>query len=288
MPVVLSVCNMKGGVGKTAVSILVTRYLALKGHSVLLIDADPQATATAHALPDVLADEGIPPAGIHVILQELAKGGEFTPSLIVKQVVPVNPDTKEFFYIMPNAISSVLYTSYLESMQLHFTFFTEITKAVSHLADVVVIDYPPYFSPYSYAGLRATRSLLIPAEASIQGFLGTQLFLSVLHDCLKKRILSAENLEYLLIVPTKFKKTTNISRIALERMREAFRGMISDSLVPYTDIVNKLFAGSVTLEEVLSGSVKGLFSSQRHVEQIRAVLEEVYDRLVKPFLEATV
>ena len=42
----ISVINMKGGVGKTTLSIGLADILATQGYNILLIDADPQFNAT--------------------------------------------------------------------------------------------------------------------------------------------------------------------------------------------------------------------------------------------------
>lgn len=46
---VITVCNQKGGSGKTTVSMQLAGSLAHRGHKVLVVDADPQGTATRWA-----------------------------------------------------------------------------------------------------------------------------------------------------------------------------------------------------------------------------------------------
>ena len=47
MSKIISVCNQKGGVGKTTTVVNLGYYLAHKGKNVLIIDLDPQANATS-------------------------------------------------------------------------------------------------------------------------------------------------------------------------------------------------------------------------------------------------
>jgi chromosome partitioning protein len=65
----LTVCNGKGGAGKTTLSVLLATAFAKAGHRVALLDCDPQATATRW-----LAQTGEVP---------IAKPGEDWPMLII-------------------------------------------------------------------------------------------------------------------------------------------------------------------------------------------------------------
>src|SRR5579863_3757924 len=53
MPVVTSVINLKGGVGKTTLTVALAHFLALEhGKRVLVIDLDPQTNATVCLIPE--------------------------------------------------------------------------------------------------------------------------------------------------------------------------------------------------------------------------------------------
>lgn len=54
---IISILNEKGGCGKTTISINIARYLKIQGYSTLLIDSDPQQSASswhAHAKGELL------------------------------------------------------------------------------------------------------------------------------------------------------------------------------------------------------------------------------------------
>ena len=61
---VLALVNRKGGVGKTTLAVNIAACLARQGQPVLLVDADPQGSATAWA--SVRDAEAAPPIHPHI------------------------------------------------------------------------------------------------------------------------------------------------------------------------------------------------------------------------------
>jgi len=77
---IIAVLNQKGGVGKTTLAVHIAAGLALRGHKVLLVDADPQGSARDWAAARVNAllfpVVGLDRPTLHRDLPQLAKDYE--------------------------------------------------------------------------------------------------------------------------------------------------------------------------------------------------------------------
>lgn len=77
-PIVISLLNQKGGVGKTTLSIHIADALAREGQRVMLIDADPQGSAldwaNSREAESPFPIVGLPKASLHKELPQIGKG----------------------------------------------------------------------------------------------------------------------------------------------------------------------------------------------------------------------
>lgn len=167
-PIILSVANQKGGVGKTTTSINLAAALAERGAKVLLVDLDPQGNAsTGLGLPpsqrvkttyDILIEE--------VPLVEAVVATEFEGLFIC----PSSADLSSAdIQLMANEKRSFLLHDSLRDPRMDV-----------HGFDFVLIDCPPSLSLLTVNALVASHSVLVPLQAEFFALEGlSQLMLTI-------------------------------------------------------------------------------------------------------------
>jgi chromosome partitioning protein len=142
----IAVVNRKGGSGKTTTAVSVAAALAERGQSTLLIDLDPQASASAW-LAEPSDHHG--PFEAFIGTRDLESSVEKTgvPGL---QVVPASPWLVEAERTLKGQLGvGVMHA--LERLGQNWAF--------------VIIDCPPALSYLSIGALMAAREVIIPVEA---------------------------------------------------------------------------------------------------------------------------
>ncbi|MBQ7353382.1 MAG: ParA family protein [Clostridia bacterium] len=166
--VVISFANQKGGVGKTTSAINCASFLGVLGKRVLLIDLDPQGSATSGT--------GLHKSTLKRSSYDVLTGKcEDISSAIIK--------TKyENLSIIPSNMN-------LAAVELELSDFsdrhTRLKKQLQKLQDLrlfdyVIIDCPPSLSIVTINALCASNHLIIPAQCEFYALEGlTQLMMSV-------------------------------------------------------------------------------------------------------------
>ena len=146
---ILSICNQKGGVGKTTTAVNLSAYIATLGRKVLLVDFDPQANASSAVDQARDYDKNI----YHGIL------GHVEPLEIIK-----SSQIQDFFYI-PSGPHLSGATVELVSVTGREFFLKNFLNKLNNAYDYVIIDLPPSLSLLTINGLVASQEVLIPVQA---------------------------------------------------------------------------------------------------------------------------
>ncbi len=180
---VVSVVNFKGGSGKTTTAAHLAQHLALKGHRVLAIDLDPQASLTAlHGIQPELDD-------VPSLYETLRYDDERKPiSEVIRptnfpnlDIVPASLELQEYEYDTPVALTS-------SDPHEGRTFFTRISKTLSEVDDrydVVVIDCPPQLGYLTLTALTASSSVIVTVHPQMLDVMSMSQFLLMLGGIMK-------------------------------------------------------------------------------------------------------
>ncbi len=157
---IISVANLKGGVGKTTITANLAGPLLERGARVLLFDLDHQTNLTSvYANPDYDPDEG---PGIS---RGLMNGIDF------QKLIHETPTPNLF--IVPGDFDLVLLDSHFAN-NLNATFYLAERLEELEGFDYVLIDTPPYLGVATRMALVASTGYLVPLDADVFAYKGLQ------------------------------------------------------------------------------------------------------------------
>lgn len=197
----ITVALQKGGVGKTMVAINIAERLAAHGNDVLLVDVDPQGSAT----------EGVGRGDAYT--DEIHLGNALDPTDSTSPMDLLRPAAGETaFDLLPS--NAALHRTATDSLaddngeaQLHRALVQPLTDQY----DWIVFDPPPTVGLLSNAAMVATRNVLVPLQLSKPS--ADALVRTVTHQLfpLNKRL--PEEIRILGLVPNRVKGDNEEKRV---------------------------------------------------------------------------
>jgi chromosome partitioning protein len=211
---IITICNQKGGVGKTTSAINIAVFLAVAGKKVMLVDLDPQANATSGIGAN---KHDIKKSTYHVLLEEIDIRDVLQPTAIPNLVLaPSNLDlTGAEVELVGSLGREYRLKRALEKIKIEF--------------DFIIVDSPPSLGLLTINGLCAADSVIVPVQCEYYALEGlTQLNNTI--RLVKDNINQNLTIEGVLLTMADYR--TNLTREVIQEARNHFKDKVYQTVIP--------------------------------------------------------
>jgi chromosome partitioning protein len=236
---IICIANQKGGVGKTTTAVNLSASLSLAGHSTLLVDLDPQGSASSGVgvvrgresqSDESQGDESQndqpqgenpprdePPTMYEVLLGEQPAAAAIRPAAV------------ERLSVLPSARDLIGAEIELVPMIGREHRLAEALQPIRDAYDFVLIDCPPSLGLLTINGLTAADSVLVPLQCEYYALEGLSALLETV-DLIRKRLNPALAIEGVLL--TMFDTRNSLSHQVSEEVRRHFPQSVFHAVIP--------------------------------------------------------
>lgn len=198
---IISISNIKGGVGKTSTTAVLSAGLTAKGYKVLMIDSDPQTNLTMCFMPE---PQDRTPSLYHVY----AEGRTLDE---VKVTIKLNLDLIIGDFELCNADMQFLKAGRLKMLKKAF-------KNLKSTYDFAVIDTPPNIGILSLNAFLVSDYIIIPMAVDSFSLKGIRL-LKQIFDEVKEEV--EKDISVVGLLLTKYTNRTNVAKLLEKSVNSA-------------------------------------------------------------------
>ncbi len=211
---IISVCNQKGGTGKTTTTVNLSTAIAEFGKRVLIVDADPQGNATSGV--------GVNKNELEISVYELIINKASVKDVLIKNVypgldiIPCNINLTGAEIELVGALSRE----------------TRLKKSVAPIAqeyDYVFIDSPPSLGLLTLNALVASDSVIIPIQCEFYALEGVSQLMNTL-NLIRDSLNPGLSVEGVLLTMADYR--TNLTTEVINEIRGYFKEKVYRTVIP--------------------------------------------------------
>ena len=218
-----TIANQKGGVGKTTSVAALAGILAEKGHRVLMLDCDPQASLTAYFGID---SEALDSSLYNWFLNRPTSYAEAKAPII--KIGCEKTREKQIIDLVPGCMSLATLDKRFSSKEGMGLTIGKSIQLLEKDYDFVLFDCAPVLGILLINALSACQNLLIPVQTEFLAIKGLERMVQTI-----KMVIKAQHHDIgYTIVPTMYDQRTNASLHALQSMKSTFKEHLWESVIP--------------------------------------------------------
>lgn len=257
MPVVISCVNLKGGVGKTAMSVNFAAYCGRKGYKTLLVDLDPQTNATFSCVsPEVWGkhkqNNGTVADLLGVRNGAHAEGSEVDAGEILIKEVFQGVD------LVPSDLSLFTIDLDIGARTAREKLLKKGLKDIIESYDVVVCDCPPNLTLPTQNALAISTHYVVPVSPDFLSSLGIALLIRRVQKFGEDMECQIENAG---IVLSRVGRKSTFRDQTTADLRRQFNEVIFDAEIKERSVVTEATAKNKSVFEMGDANAKREFSA---------------------------
>ncbi|MCU0651372.1 MAG: AAA family ATPase [Candidatus Omnitrophica bacterium] len=211
---IITVCNQKGGTGKTTSAINLAAYLAIAAKKVLLVDLDPQANATSGS---GVNKHNIKKSTYHVLLEEMD----------IKEIL--QPTAIPGLYLAPSNLDLTgAEVELVSALGREYRLKRALAKERDNF-DFIIIDSPPSLGLLTINALCAADSVLVPVQCEYYALEGVSQLINTV-KLVKDNLNPNLDIEGVLLTMADFR--TNLTKEVVQEVKNHFKGKVYQTIIP--------------------------------------------------------
>lgn len=249
----ITVANFKGGVAKTTSAVTLAQGLSMRGHRVLVVDLDPQGSATT--LFGVLPDAEVEPEHTAMLLfsgeQEdlsYAIRNSYWPGIDIVCAAPLLFGAE---FALPAR----------QTRDPGFEFWRCLDRGLDQARadyDVIVIDTPPALSYVTINALMAADGVIMPLPPSALDFASSAQFWDLFSDLCNQLIRSRgqdKTFEFIDVLLSRVESSDAASSVVRQWVLEAYTEKVLPIEIPKTSVAATASAEFGTVYDLPRGAI---------------------------------